>query len=63
MVMVVGIWMPIPARKSTKDKDLERALAGRGEGAQFDQDGTFSASSSHAKDVYLSVAEVVARCR
>lgn len=48
MVMVIGIWMPIPARQSTKDKDLERAQARRGEGAQFDQDGTFSASRNQA---------------
>lgn len=56
MVMVIGIWMPIPARKSTKDKDLERAQARRGEGAQSDQDGTFSASRNQAKGVYFSVA-------
>lgn len=56
MVMVIGIWMPIPARKSTKDKDLERAQARRGEGAQFDQDWTFSASRNQAKGVYFSVA-------
>ena len=55
MVMVVGIWMPIPTRKSTKDKDLECAQAGRGEGVQFHQDGTFSASRNQAKGVYFSV--------